>query len=175
MTKYIREQLGLTWKDVALYLNVSMHMVQSMELGRRSVPRSCEDAIRVLLDVIVKGKPETAKAIVPLAMPGYQMKQLKSLHRKLSIRRRKYVEQLEKTKLSYAEAHPRLDMYQQIADSLAPEHADTPARLKWVKWRMAVENKRISDNNPTTQAMLALEIAALESKIAGIAALIAGG
>src|SRR5688572_24435623 len=165
MLRFIREQLGITRDDLALYLGLSLNMVKSIEDDRRQTPKYCEDAVAALVDAITVGQ-----AVKPTGKPtpatSNQIRQLKRRHLKFSIRLRKYTERLEKMQAAYALACATLGTYEVLVRSCTPARTDNDRlHLKWAEKKVAETKYSMQENNETAQEMLALEIASLKSMV----------
>lgn len=156
----IRQDLGLTQNELAGYLELSVHTVQSIEQGRRELPFKSMRIAIALYNAMNEGRTRSLHDPSPEADHQAQRK-LKGLQRRC---RHKLVlcrEKLQKMQDDYENARRSLNAYELLADTLAP---DDLARQKWTEWRIAETLQRIKENNATEQGLLRAEIAALESR-----------
>ena len=101
MLRFIRDQLGITRDDLALYLGLSPNMVKSIEDDRRQIPKYCEEAVAAMLNAIREGKAR-GLAGNPTPASSQQIRLMKRRHRIFSLRLRKYTGQLERMQSAYA-------------------------------------------------------------------------
>lgn len=160
----LRKDLKLTQHELAAYLRVSVHTIQSMEQCRRELPFKSMGAAIALFNAVKAGKARPVNDPPPEADSRTQ-RQLKGLHRRCRHRLVLCAEKLQKMLEDHENACRSLSTYELLADALAT--ADSPddlARLQWTKWRIQETLQRIKDNNATAQGLLTAEIAALESR-----------
>jgi hypothetical protein len=166
MTQSTREQLGLSQEDLAAYLGISLHMLESVELGRRYLSRDCEPHAVDLIHAVINRQRKPPVNHTPAPPADYQIQHVNRLYRKCTIKLNRRISKLEKMQTSYANACFQLDVYQHLADLLTDTHnEDALARLKWLEWKIGESKQGIINNNAAEQAIVIAEIAGLKSTI----------
>jgi transcriptional regulator with XRE-family HTH domain len=166
MTQSTREQLGLSQEDLAGYLGISLHMLESVELGRRYLPRASEQTAVDLINAVINRQRTPPVNHTPAPPADYQIQLVNRLYRKCTIKLNRRISKLEKLQTSYANACFHLDVYQRLAEHLTGTlNQDALARLKWLEWKIGESKQGIINNNAAEQAIVIAEIAGLKSTI----------
>jgi transcriptional regulator with XRE-family HTH domain len=158
----IREHLQITREELSFYLQLSVHTVKAVELGRRSLPQETLMAAAALYDEIRNA--QIMRVTVDAPPPAFHhMQGAKHMHRQCRRKLDRSVDKLEKMKKSYATACFSLGVYQTLAQSLsAAVSKEDQARLVWAQRQIRDTSQCIQDTNPTAQHLLAAEIVGLK-------------
>ena len=160
----LREHLQINQEDMSHYLRVSIHTIQSVELGRRSLPAGSLMAAVALFDAIKNAQSTRVAIDLPTQVPHQQMRRAKQLHRQCCRKLERSIGRLDKMKKSHTTACFALGVYQLLAQSLStPATEEDQARLVWAQRQINDTRQRINDFNPAAQNLLAAEIVGLKN------------
>lgn len=174
MLQIIRKYLELSQEELGFYLQLSPHMVQSVELGRRQLPAECEEAAAKLLtkiiyhDAATKNLPAHNQVRDAAAQTDRHLRHVKRLHRQCTRSLRQCNSKLEKMQASYKNACFQLGVYRLMIESLTP--GGDESQLRWMQWKMGEAMQRLNDNDQATQDLLITKIAGLKVTVESIEA-----
>jgi transcriptional regulator with XRE-family HTH domain len=160
--KTIREHLELSREDLALYLGLSPHMIQSVEQGRRQLPWGNMGAALAIYNTIRDLKTRRVASVYLPAAENHQ-RRMKRLHRQCCRKLNRITEKLEAMQRAHASACFRLGVYQQLTGSLIVSRSNS-RRIQWTQRKIEETIQHIKDNN-ATQDLLATEIASLKGLV----------
>ena len=158
----IRENLGLTQSEIAHYLQLSIHTIQSIELNRRNLPLNTLMPAMALYKAVADVHANGPVSSISLDETSRKHQQ-NQLYNKRLRQLGKVTDELQKAQRTYQSACIQLGVYQQLIQALAPANSEeNRARLQWTQDRVKETIQRIKDNNLTLQDQLAAEIAGLQ-------------
>ena len=151
----IRAQLEISQEELAVYLGVSLHTLQSVEQGRRNLPfRSMQPAMIAFQAVVAARTDEPPKGFTEPTDEQLQRKKhpYRQYHRTLARCQRR----LEAMQRAHASAVVNLGIYQHIAQSLADQ--DHPVCRQWTERKIAETISQVKDNDTSAQDLLLRQV-----------------
>jgi DNA-binding transcriptional regulator YiaG len=158
----IRETLALSQEELARYLQLSVHMIQSVEQGRRQLPFESMRAAISIYNAMKDQRVHNVPVDAPLKTDNH-IKRLKRLHRDCCNKLDRHMKKHDQMQRSYISACFLLRVYQHLATTLTTATDDDIARLQWTQQQIKETQQHIKDNHPTEQELLAAEISGLRS------------
>jgi DNA-binding XRE family transcriptional regulator len=158
----IRTQLGLTQEELAHYLHISLHTMQSVEQGRRSLPPESLTAAMALFDAIRNAHVNRISKEAKPPASHQHMRQARQVHRICCRKLERCITRLESMKKSHSTASLALGVYEVLAQTLpTPVTQQEHAQLRWAQRKIAETTHRINNTNTGAQNILAAEIVGL--------------
>lgn len=169
MLETIREYFGLSQNEIASYLVLSKHMVQSIEQSRRALSRDMRmDTLPLVtaMNAILKDGPGE----VPLTPSRQEQKDAR--HKFLTCRRklRTNTQALVVMQKTYQETLRKLPYFLRAQQELAnPHNFETTHHAyhtKWINNMISLLNYELQKNSLIKQQILAARIAGQEAELA---------
>ena len=160
--------MKISQEDLARYLGLSWHMLQSVELERRQLPLASLRQAMILFKVIADLQTRGFAADATLsagAHTGEHARRIKRLHGQCRSRLTRCERKLEAMRQSHTVASKCLSVYQQLAQALADD-GDQECK-KWAQRKIEETTRQVKDNDTASQELLALEIAVLKGIMRG--------
>lgn len=162
----IREHMQISREELSFYLQLSVHTIQSVELGRRSLPPDSLVAAAALYDAVRNAQVNQVATPQTPHVPHQHIRHTKKLHHQWRRKLDRSVNKLEDMKKSHATACFSLKVYQALAQELpTPESQDEQVRLRWTQRQIKQTTQFIHDTSPTVQDLLAAEIVGLKNLV----------
>jgi transcriptional regulator with XRE-family HTH domain len=154
----IRAHLKISQEELAGYLGLSQHMLQSVELGRRQLPISSLRPAMVIFQAIMASKAgDITRGFVTTPDQRSRRRRLlyNQYHRKLVQCERR----LEDMQRAYDTAIINLGIYQQTVQAL--NEPDDAAHRKWTERKIEETARQVKDHDTGAQDPLHLQITVL--------------
>jgi transcriptional regulator with XRE-family HTH domain len=167
----IREHLKISQKDLAGYLGLSPHMLQSVELERRRLPLTSLRPAMILYETIMTAQARSTGVDASPAT-GRDLRHTKRLHHQCRRKLSRCKQRLENMQGAYATASSCLRIYLDLARTLGDD--DDPVCKTWIQRKIEETVQQVKDNEPAEQGLLTLEIAVLKGIACSLEEALAG-
>jgi transcriptional regulator with XRE-family HTH domain len=155
----IRVHLKISQEELATYLGLSLHTLQSVEQGRRQLPlTSMRPAMIIFQAITVSRASDPGSGFVMKA--DHHARHRKRLHSQYHRKLNQCACRLEAMQRSYATGTANLTIYLHLAQSLSE---DDTARRKWTQRKIEETARQVKDNDTDAQELLHLQVTALKS------------
>jgi transcriptional regulator with XRE-family HTH domain len=153
----IRAHLKISQEELAGYLGLSLHTLQSVEQGRRQLPINSLRPAMIIFQAIITS--QAGKSQRGFVATDHYTKRRKLLHHQYHRKLNRCELKLETMQQTYDSAIANLGIYQQIAQTLTDE--DDPVHRKWTERKIEETARLVKENDTGAQDPIHLQISVL--------------
>jgi transcriptional regulator with XRE-family HTH domain len=165
MISYLRENLGLTYEDIAGYLSVSISAVSMAESGRRQLPVERDMKLIQLYTLLEELRKDKRRKPSPL--PALVLRNEEKLANEIirnttdaAWKREVCEKKLARMRSLYDRSQTALEFLEKLS-TVFPEKKQPTIESAWIKVQQIKHTQVLEKNSPLNQAKLMIQSAAL--------------